>query len=127
MDNKDIAHEWFSVGEVDLNSAKFLLSMEPTPIEVVCYHCQQSAEKYLKGFIALNGGEILKTHDLLILNKKCCEYNKAFVEIRNDCIELVDYGVQARYPFYVDVEKHDMELAIKSADRIKKFVIRKSI
>jgi hypothetical protein len=61
------------------------------------------------------------------LNKKCCEYNKAFVEIRNDCIELVDYGVQARYPFYIDVERHDMELAIKSADRIKKFVIRKNI
>ena len=100
--------------------------MEPTPIEVVCYHCQQSAEKYLKGFIALNGGEILKTHDLLILNKKCCEYNEVFAEIKNDCIELVDYGVQTRYPFYVDIEKHDMELAIKSADRIKKFIIKKN-
>jgi HEPN domain-containing protein len=29
--------------------------MHPTPVEVICYHCQQSAEKYLKGYIVLHG------------------------------------------------------------------------
>lgn len=125
MDNKDIAHEWFTFAKLDLDSAKFLVNMSPLPVEVICYHCQQSAEKYLKGFIALNGGEILKTHDLLILNKECCEYDKTFMEIKNNCIELADYGVQARYPFHIDIEKYDMKLAIKSADSIKKFVTEK--
>jgi len=43
MDNKDIAHEWFTFAKLDLDSAKFLVNMSPLPVEVICYHCQQSA------------------------------------------------------------------------------------
>jgi HEPN domain-containing protein len=71
MDNKDIAKEWFKIAKTDLSSAQFLQSMSPVPIEIICYHCQQSAEKYLKGFLALKGEEIKKTHDLVQLNKIC--------------------------------------------------------
>ncbi|WP_200800676.1 HEPN domain-containing protein [Carboxydothermus pertinax] len=46
-----------------MSVAKYLMNMIPKPSNIICYHCQQSAEKYLKGFIALNGGQILKTHD----------------------------------------------------------------
>lgn len=92
MNNKDIAKEWFDFAENDLKSAKFLLQMNPIPIEIICYHCQQSAEKYLKGYIALNGGSIIKTHDLTLLNKLCVKYDNDFRQIEDDCIELVDYG-----------------------------------
>ncbi|MCD4692773.1 MAG: HEPN domain-containing protein [Calditrichales bacterium] len=46
MDNKDIANEWFEIANMDLSSASFLKNMQPVPIEIICYHCQQSAEKY---------------------------------------------------------------------------------
>jgi HEPN domain-containing protein len=68
MDNKDVAKEWFKIAEADLYSAEFLQNMQSIPIEIICYHCQQSAEKYLKGFLALNGEEIKRTHDLVTLN-----------------------------------------------------------
>jgi len=58
MNNSEIAQEWFRYAAKDLQSAIYLQGMNPIPIEIVCYHCQQSAEKYLKGYIALNGGEI---------------------------------------------------------------------
>jgi HEPN domain-containing protein len=58
MKNHDIAIEWFKMAEIDINSANFLLAMKPVPFEIICYHCQQCVEKYLKGFIALNGGQI---------------------------------------------------------------------
>ena len=32
---------------------------------------QQAIEKYLKAYLAFCGNEILKIHDLLILNKNC--------------------------------------------------------
>ena len=54
MNNRDIAQEWFMFATNDLKSAEFLLNMKPLPLEIICYHCQQSAEKYLKGYIALN-------------------------------------------------------------------------
>ncbi|NIR51999.1 HEPN domain-containing protein [candidate division KSB1 bacterium] len=66
MKNEDVAEEWFKIAETDLSSARFLQKMKPTPQEIICYHCQQSAEKFLKG---LHGEEIKRTHDLTQLNK----------------------------------------------------------
>ncbi|SHH84037.1 HEPN domain-containing protein [Caloranaerobacter azorensis DSM 13643] len=125
MNNKDIAYEWFDFADNDLDSAKFLLQMYPIPLEIICYHCQQSAEKYLKGYIALNGDNIIKTHDLTLLNKICMKFDKDFQEIEDDCIELVDYGVQVRYPFRIELEEQDMKKALESAERIKNFILDK--
>lgn len=126
MNNKDIANEWFNFADNDLKTAKFLLDMHPQPLEIICYHCQQSAEKYLKGYISLKGGKLIKTHDLTLLNRMCIEYDSEFQDIEDDTIELVDYGVQVRYPFHLEIEEHDMEKAIKSAERIKEIVLSKA-
>ena len=51
MDNIEVSKEWFEFAKRDLESAKFLINMYPKPIEIICYHCEQSAEEYLKGYI----------------------------------------------------------------------------
>ena len=49
----ETAKEWFTYAERDFLTAEHLAkTLYPIPIEIVCYHCQQSAEKFLKGFIA---------------------------------------------------------------------------
>ncbi|GAV23389.1 HEPN domain-containing protein [Carboxydothermus pertinax] len=55
----------------------------------------------------------------------CKSYDPEFYKIEDDCIELIDYGVQARYPFYLEIEEFGAENAIKSAERIKHFVLMK--
>ncbi len=127
MDNKDVAKEWFKVAETDLASATFLQGMRPIPVEVICYHCQQAAEKYLKGFLASKGEAIEKVHDLVRLNKICRKYEKDFTTIEGDCLMLTDYAVNVRYPFPMDINEADMHLAIKSARRIKDFVSEKAV
>jgi len=122
MNNRSIANEWFEFAKRDLESAKFLTNMHPIPIEIICYHCQQSAEKYLKGFVALNGSSIAKTHDLVILNKACKNYNINFSSIDDECIELVVYGVQVRYPYELEVNDQDMRFAIECAEKIQTFL-----
>ncbi len=124
MDNKDIAKEWFEIAENDINSAEFLQQMHPVPNEIICYHCQQSAEKFLKGFLAINGEEILKTHDLVLLNNLCIKYKTEFSEISEDCLMLTDFGVNVRYPFHLDITEADMKIAIKRANKIKAFVLK---
>lgn len=125
MDNKDVAKEWFKVAQIDLASAEFLQGMRPVPIEVICYHCQQSAEKHLKGFLALNGEAIEKIHDLVRLNKMCRKYEKDFESIEEECLMLTDYAVNIRYPFPIDINETDMHLALKSAHKIRDFVSEK--
>jgi HEPN domain-containing protein len=126
MDNKDIAKEWFKIAEADLSSAEFLQNMQSISIEIVCYHCQQSAEKYLKGFLALKGEEIKRTHDLVLLNKECRKHDEDFEMIEEDCLMLTDYGVNIRYPFPIDINESDMKVAIKSAHKIKDHVLEKA-
>ncbi len=59
MDNEAVAKEWYKFADMDLAAAEFLKTMVPTtPIEIICYHCQQAAEKYLKGFLASCGEAI---------------------------------------------------------------------
>ncbi|MEW5866405.1 MAG: HEPN domain-containing protein [Bacillota bacterium] len=123
MNNREIAHEWFAMGDLDLDSAAFLLGMRPMPVEIICYHCQQCAEKYLKGFIAFNAGEVPRTHDLVALNKLCGGYDQGFAELQERCIDLTDYGVQVRYPFHLDIEESDAKRAIENARKVREFVV----
>ena len=123
MDNIELAKEWYKYAQYDLNTAIYLLDMKPRPNEIICYHCQQSAEKYLKGYLALKNERIIKTHDLQFLCKKASKINHKIEQIEDDCIELTDYAVEVRYPFHVDVNDLDVEKAIKSAKVIREMII----
>ena len=122
MDNRIFSKEWFDIAEQDLSSAKYLQNMQPIPIEIICYHCQQSAEKFLKGYLAGNGHKIVKTHDLILLNNLCKKFNDEFKLVEEECLRLTDYGVNIRYPYPLDLNIVDMKLAIKDAEKIGDFV-----
>jgi HEPN domain-containing protein len=126
MDNEDVAKEWFKIAEADLSSAEFLQNMQTIPTEIICYHCQQSAEKYLKGFLSLKGEAIKRSHDLVILNKECRKYDADFQTIEDDCLMLTDYGVNVRYPFPFDINETDIKVALQSAHKIKEHVLAKA-
>jgi len=49
------------------NSTEYLQGIHPIPVVIICYHCQQSGEKYLKGYLVLKDVEPPKTHDLRVL------------------------------------------------------------
>ncbi|GHV88107.1 hypothetical protein AGMMS50267_04670 [Spirochaetia bacterium] len=52
MDKDKELKQWFSKADDDLKSAEYLATMHyPRPEGIICFHCQQSAEKYLKGFL----------------------------------------------------------------------------
>ena len=44
--------EWFDMAEMDLKVAMHLINtFHPIPVEIICYHCQQCAEKATKAII----------------------------------------------------------------------------
>lgn len=108
---------------MDLNCAQFLLNMYPLPLEIICYHCQQSAEKYLKGYLVLYGMNPPKTHDLDELCKLCIELSNTFKDLVDHCSDLTAYGVQPRYPFELMLEEQDMRQALNSAKAIRDYVV----
>ena len=115
-------NEWFSFAETDLQAAKFLKNMDPIPIGIICYHCEQTAEKMLKGVLFEHDVEPPKTHDLVQLCKQCCEFNKSFELLFFACNDLTRYGVSVRYPSDNEATIDDMNVAIKCAERIYDYV-----
>ena len=124
MDNLAQAQEWQRLAAMDLKSAEHLLKMHPVPIEIICYLCQQSAEKYLKGLLVLHGTNPPKTHDLDELCKLCClQVSGAIADVADQCSDLTAYGVQPRYPMGSMLEEQDMQLALGSARTVRNLVL----
>jgi HEPN domain-containing protein len=115
--------EWHKIAAIDLKTAEYLKNMKPLPIEIICYHCQQSAEKYLKGYIVFYGIAPPRMHDLDELCKICLKYSNTFKNIADQCSDLTAYGVQPRYPMELILDEEDMQQALDGAKAVKEFVV----
>ncbi len=113
---------WLKIASEDYEAALFLKNMKPSPLEIICFHCQQSAEKDLKGYLVQNNIIVQKTHNLDSIIKKCIDIDESFIEIKKSCLRLTDYAVELRYPYRLEINEELMEVAIKDAFTIKMFV-----
>jgi HEPN domain-containing protein len=115
--------DWLILGDRDINAAAFLAAnMYPKPLEIICFHCQQAVEKYLKGFIALQGDDPPYTHDLDELCKLCEKHNAAFSAIGEMCSRITQFSVQPRYDISMDLTEADTDLVLQNAQTIKTFL-----
>ena len=125
MGKNEILQQWLNKGKEELMSAEYLSTMRhPTPDETICYLCQQSAEKYLKGFIFSHDIEPEKTHDLKDLLEVCKIYNKEFSTLDSGAYILTRYAVLPRYPNELGVTEEDMKNAIAYAKSVQEFVLK---
>ena len=122
MTFRDLGKEWMEYATRDLSTARFILGMKPRPLEIICFHCQQAVEKSLKAYLALNGKELPRTHDLVKLSRSCAGINDGFNQFHPACERLNDFSVRTRYPSQNEISEEDVELAIKFAGEIFDFV-----
>ncbi len=86
--------------------------------EIVCFHCQQAVEKYLKAFLIYKKVEIVpKTHNIDLLLNLCAKFDKDFIIYTGT--ELTTYAVDLRYPDVLYIpNKEEMNEAIKITNEI---------
>jgi HEPN domain-containing protein len=63
-----------------------------------CYHCQQSVEKALKGYLVSHDIEPIKTHDCQMLCVLCAGYEPEFLQFATVCNGMSKYVERTRYP-----------------------------
>ncbi len=94
-----VVDEWIEKAEADYRSAVALNRKRKEPVhDVVCYHCQQCSEKYLKAYIADKGSNPPRIHDLEDLLSEYASYDATLLRYRNQAIILDPYGILIRYP-----------------------------
>ena len=118
MDIKDVI-EWFMIADEDFDSAKILSEAVRKHKEIICYHCAQSVEKYLKGYLTYNNIIPKKTHSTILLNEKCIELDYTFEQIRSECGILNKFANEIRYPYRIEIEEGDVVYALNAVERIR--------
>jgi len=128
MSEHNIVAEWLKIAHDDYNSAKYLFdNMNPKPLEIICYHCQQAVEKSLKAFLCSKGVEIPKTHDVGLLCQQCAEFDDGFKSFQEACDEMVVYATHTRYPIRIGIEEHNAKRALNQASEVYCFAYDKLI
>ena len=122
MDKNSETKRWVEFAENDYNAVVLLQNQNKPLVEIICFHCQQCAEKYLKAYTINTVGIIHKTHNLEEILKICIKNDIEFNIIRNSCIDLTDYAVETRYPYSFEVDIDDMNKAIEDMKIIRLFV-----
>ena len=115
--------EWKRLARMDIETAQHMFkTYHPKPIEVICFHAQQSAEKMLKCFLASKDVDVPKTHDMRLLCEMSMKLDTDFDNIYEPAVLLTRYGVILRYPAELGLIAKDAESAIIDAEIVIKFV-----
>lgn len=102
---RDVA-EWLRFVKMDQNTACHLFeSMHPQPLEIICFHCQQAAEKAIKALFILKEIEVIKIHDLAILLYKIEAFFSVPVAVKNAGDDLTPFAATFRYPQSPDIDE----------------------
>jgi HEPN domain-containing protein len=117
---KASTREWIKKAESDWQAALSLSRKRKPPFhDEVCFHCQQSAEKYLKARLEEAGVYIPKTHDIERVLSLCLPLEPLWAALQPAAQALTDYGVDFRYPGD-DASAKNAKDALKDAKSVRR-------
>jgi len=93
---------WLIKARKDLRSAEHGLTASPPLLEDVLFHCQQAAEKALKGFLTWHDIPFRKTHSLEEIGQQCITIDPTMRELLDRVVPLTEYAWKFRYPGEVE-------------------------
>ena len=124
MDAKrSLVHNWLMKSRRDLLSAKRLARGAEPYLDTAIYHCQQSIEKAIKGWLVYHDQSFEKTHDLRLLVTQASEMDPKFTDWIDTAVQISPYATAYRYPGEI-LEPTDEEFkeALKAASGFYEFV-----
>ena len=113
---------WLQKAEEDFLGAVDLSRRRKHPLpDLVCFHCQQAAEKYLKAFLIFHEINFPKTHDLLLVT--LLNDIEPQISFYRDWFDTLNaYSVQFRYPGD-SVSQEEAVTALKTVKSIRKLFL----
>jgi len=120
---KKLTAEWVRKAEADFAAAEQLARVTPPLHDPLCFHCQQTAEKYLKALLKEHGIPVPRTHDLDILLNLVLPHQPKLVSLRRILNTLTQYAVEYRYPG-LHATSRQARAALRHAERVREHVRR---
>lgn len=122
----DLIRAWCEKGRRDIITAQHsLLDTKEIFSDIVCFHAQQAAEKYLKAYLVSLEQDFPKTHALedlvLLASSKDPECRTLFYI----ACDLSPYAVEIRYPDSPSPSLEDAREAVQAAEAIRNYILGK--
>ncbi|HNA27031.1 MAG TPA: HEPN domain-containing protein [Nitrospira sp.] len=92
------ARAWFQKARNDLRGADIDLAAAPPLVEDALFHCQQAAEKAMKGYLTAHERVFRKTHDLDELARACEAIDPTLKAVLLEARDLTVFAWEFRYP-----------------------------
>ena len=126
MSNRNPDHTvWMRLARDDMATVELLMTEHKKRVEIILYHCQQTAEKALKAYLVFNSTLVGNTHDLMLLLQTCARLNQKFHSPRmlNHCAYLNRITPDVKYAdLNISFDSSHIPRAVNSAKRVYKTV-----
>ena len=118
----ELTAEWIDKAEGDYATANRERRARQHPnFDAVCFHAQQSAEKYLKAFLQEHRVVFPRTHSLIELLEIALPLDASFGLQRDLLTQLERYAVRYRYPGE-SADKNEARAAIQALTVVRAFI-----
>jgi HEPN domain-containing protein len=119
-----LVKHWLIRAQHDLASARLLAASEPALLDTAIYHCQQAAEKAIKGYLVFFDQDFERTHDLEILIRYAVPFERNFSTWIDKGRQLSPYATLYRYPgLAIEPTREQFDQALATADGFYHFVL----
>jgi HEPN domain-containing protein len=121
---RQLVQSWLIKAQHDLAAARKLSSAPDPYLDTAIYHCQQAAEKAVKGFLVFHDQEFDKTHNIQLLVTLAAPFEKAFSSWLEAAERLTPYAVAFRYPSEIlEPDQSEFDQAVEAAEGLLAFVL----
>jgi HEPN domain-containing protein len=115
-----LTQEWVDKAEEDFRVAQREgRARKQRSFNAICFHAQQSAEKYLKARLQEAGTVFPKTHSLPMLLNLACALEPLWVALSPQAARLNAYAVTFRYPG-ANATKEEAKQALKDCKTLRR-------
>jgi len=118
----ELTTEWIAKAEGDYATAERELRARRRPnYDAVCFHAQQTSEKYLKAFLQEQGASFPKTHSLIELLEIALPFDESLELQRELLVQLERYAVRYRYPGE-SADKDEARAALRATKGVRTII-----
>ncbi len=121
---EELVRSWLIKSRRDLLSAHELAAAKTQLLDTAAYHCQQAAEKAVKGFLVFHDVRFEKSHDIVLLVTQAADIDPEFSQFMDEARLLTPLAVEYRYPGdYLEPELNEYQEASDAATKLYDFVL----
>ena len=120
----DIVKQWIEKADHDLGTGQVTYLYLPQYHDTIAFHCQQAAEKYLKGLLIFLDIPFKRQHSLNYLLGLLSQKIEISNALYDNASELEGFAVEIRYPdTTVDLSDDEIKQAFMIAKLIRVFAL----